>query len=1424
MKYFKFELQRFAETSQLGILETLGKIITTLDLNKLAEDLNNAKNATEWLKNNANPILNFIGKKTPLGDKFGNYAKLITGSISIIDNALAILKGNLSDAERAQKFGLISSSLESMAVATEELIKSKKLTSKSSNLWFMSIVSAGISLVANLVAGSDGIEPKEKEAINRSYITFMRTLGTDLAKKIFNAATDAQFNKLLTENVMEEAIANGKFFQNASKTFTKAFGIVMTFGAGILNGVDKYKLSMEKYTADGIPEKIAKHDAFIDALAKFIKETLSGIVVGLDDVIFSGSKWILSLFGINYAEDGRDYVEVLTDYLKNLNYKNSGTRNDDKVIYVLEDNSMVYGNDGDDYIGNYGFSNVTIWGGHDDDTLGSYKTDSATPQKNSIFGGPGDDQISVYDIDSTIYGGTGKDFINVVGTSNEILGDEDDDKLYLANDANDNTISGGTGDDFVVMLDEAKNTLIKYSTGDGNDTIYGFNEDDALKISGSYDTSIIGADVKITVDNGSILLIGAAGKNIKINDKNIKVGEENSSIEPVPPPEFPTLPATVASPIIRYSNNDNIILNDRNHNDVIIQALEGNDEIYNGSIWGLDNYYGGLNVTINGGAGNDAVYNYYGDNASISGGAGNDSIKNGGYWYDDTRNRFWHNGGTNITIDGDTGDDSIFNDTNASLTAISGGPGNDYIYNYGDWSTIDGGEGNDGISNGGKRSMLTGGEGDDTIGNDGESVTINAGEGNDYISNLLAGHYASISGGEGNDSIYNNASVATINGGADNDEICLDNSSAHYSSKNIVIAYNDGDGNDTISGFDRNDTLSISGGSYFTTKSGDDIIVTVGEGLISLVGAAYLNALNIIGTLAENEDATDDTIDDTADDTADDDTADDTKDDFADDTTDDTVGDMTDDAVDDTADDTVGDITDDAVDDTTDDTADDDTNGISDDTADDTVDDMADDAIDDTADDTDDDIADDTVDDTADDDNEEDKIFIIDRKTNSSVTLDADKKIADASKLIKPIRITGNTLANSLFGGKGNDTLDGTDGNNTLTGGKGKDVFIYSGGDGIITDYETKDKISVASAYESFFVNGKDVIFNFGDGNSLTIKDGAGKAINMNSGVNYYTADGVIDKRRKAIVLNPETEEFTADSKLVTIDGSATEEIEIIGNKKANFITAGDNDSTLTGGKGKDTLIGGYGTDVFVYNKGDGKDVIENYGYDDVINLGKNVTIKDAKIKNGNAVFKVKGGSITVNDSTDVTLTADGKETIFSNGIFIDDDSVKVLGSFKGTVDLQDYWVTTADASLAKNKIMINGTDWADSLVGGKGKDSLNGGADDDILEGGKGKDILKGDAGDDSLWGGKGNDTLYGGEGDDTFLYKVGEGTDVIADYANGDMLQILDKKGREGSFKKATFKGNDLTLTINGGGKVIFSGVNTSTSFNINGKTYTF
>ena len=56
----------------------------------------------------------------------------------------------------------------------------------------------------------------------------------------------------------------------------------------------------------------------------------------------------------------------------------------------------------------------------------------------------------------------------------------------------------------------------------------------------------------------------------------------------------------------------------------------------------------------------------------------------------------------------------------------------------------------------------------------------------------------------------------------------------------------------------------------------------------------------------------------------------------------------------------------------------------------------------------------------------------------------------------------------------------------------------------------------------------------------------------------------------------------------------------------------------------------------------------------------------------------------------------------------------------------------------------------------------------------------------------------------------------------ARSELISILDKRGDIGTFKKATFKNDTLTLSINGGGKIIFSGVDTSTTFNINGTNH--
>ena len=135
--------------------------------------------------------------------------------------------------------------------------------------------------------------------------------------------------------------------------------------------------------------------------------------------------------------------------------------------------------------------------------------------------------------------------------------------------------------------------------------------------------------------------------------------------------------------------------------------------------------------------------------------------------------------------------------------------------------------------------LKTGTAGADSINNTLDGATINALGGNDTVNNT--GATVSISGGAGNDYIINDGFNVTIYGGAGNDSISLSSDSTDN-----LIQYTKGDGNDIIYGFNENSTLSISGGNFSTTKSGSNIIVTVGSGKITLSGAATLSTVNVL--------------------------------------------------------------------------------------------------------------------------------------------------------------------------------------------------------------------------------------------------------------------------------------------------------------------------------------------------------------------------------------------------------------------------------------------------------------------------------------------------------------------------------------------------------------------------------------------------
>jgi Ca2+-binding RTX toxin-like protein len=109
------------------------------------------------------------------------------------------------------------------------------------------------------------------------------------------------------------------------------------------------------------------------------------------------------------------------------------------------------------------------------------------------------------------------------------------------------------------------------------------------------------------------------------------------------------------------------------------------------------------------------------------------------------------------------------------------------------------------------------------------------------------------------------------------------------------------------------------------------------------------------------------------------------------------------------------------------------------------------------------------------------------------------------------------------------------------------------------------------------------------------------------------------------------------------------------------------------------------------------------------------------------------------------------------------------------------------------------GTSKPDKLIGTSFKDKLFGLG---------GNDKIKGMAGDDVIEGGKGNDKLWGGEGADTFVFKSGEGRDLVNDFdVTKDIIQIKGVKGIssiEDVLAHAKQKGNHVEIDLGKNDKI--------------------
>ena len=781
---------------------------------------------------------------------------------------------------------------------------------------------------------------------------------------------------------------------------------------------------------------------------------------------------------------------------------------------------------------------------------------------------------------------------------------------------------------------------------------------------------------------------------------------------------------------------------------VLINGGSGDDDIENNS-----NY-----VTINGGKDKDSVLSY-GANCKINGDKGNDSLNspggyvtihggdgddyliksyiiwsssNGNSWNEYTHNGtiygdagndiLYNNKSDNGLMDGGTDDDKISSYKSKNVTII-GGKGNDTINNFG--STLlykyAKGDGNDTISGfsetdtleitsgtyttarsgadflvkvggskitikdainfkvniknaagvlktyNGKDSRIILDSRDNYTANSNSTVTIYSGAGDDSIRNY--GDTVTIDAGAGKDNIGNYASNVTITAGLGNDTIHNDEDS-----KNVLFKYTSGDGNDVIEGFNSTSTLSIAGSTYTSVANDDDIIITVGKGHITLVGAGNLNWVNVKN---------------------------------------DTMPAAT-------------------------------------------------------------------------------ETLKLNNKSKANATLGATYRDANAGKRTKAIKITGNSVNNSILGGAGDDTLYGGTGKDTLMGGKGKDLFIYDAGNDVIADYSAaNDRISLGAAVTKVEVNYLDVVFTVGR-DSLTVKNGSGKKLRMidSTGKSFSTIIGstnltLTDNSTANVTLEPEYTTASASTR--------TKAAKITGNDYDNSLHGGKGADTLIGDAGNDTLRGGKGRDIFVYSSGN--DVIADYASGDRISLSAPITKTSAK---GLDV------ALTVGEDKLTIKNAKGKSLDLINpdgdnfSIIVGNPTLNLTDKSKPKVKLSTDYVN-ANAADRNKAIQITGNAYDNSILGGNGADKLYGGK------------------GNDTLTGGAGNDSLWGNAGKDTFVYVSGDDNDAIYGFEEDDMLKITGKFSTSYNESKG-----EIYFKVGSTANAITLKDFSATSFNVNGTSY--
>ena len=394
--------------------------------------------------------------------------------------------------------------------------------------------------------------------------------------------------------------------------------------------------------------------------------------------------------------------------------------------------------------------------------------------------------------------------------------------------------------------------------------------------------------------------------------------------------------------------------------------------------------------------------------------------------------------------------------------------------------------------------------------------------------------------------------------------------------------------------------------------------------------------------------------------------------------------------------------------------------------------------------------------------------------------------------------LTGNSAANVLTGGLGNDTyvVDGAD------------TIVELAGEGWADTVVASANWTLAADLENLTLTGTGAINGTGNAqdNVLTGNSGA-NVLTGGVGNDTYIVDGgdtIVELANEGTDQVMSSATFTLGANVENLTLMGTDAINGTGNALDNILSGNAGSNTLDGGIGADWMIGYGGDDTYVIdNVGDTAEEEAAEGIDTVqssltYTLGANIenlTLTGSSAINGtgNSLSNV----LTGNSAANVLTGGAGNDTyVVGTG-----DTV-TESSGQGTDTVQSSVTWTLGANL--ENLTLTGI----AAINGTGN-TLN-----NTLVGNSGANVLSGGTGADAMSGGAGDDTYVVDNAGDTVTENVNEGVDMVQSsltYTVGANVENLTLTGTTAI--NGTGNALDNVLTGNSAANVLTGGAGNDT-----------